>query len=116
MRYHPENHGGLLIDNLVQFEEDFNSRTKKLRSSPVGIGYVRPDQFLDHLTVIKMVHYKVKCGRGGETTFLAGLGVHPCHPVLRSTILAHYQKSTKQCQSILTAYHKVPECFVLAKS
>ena len=22
---------------------------------PVGIGYVRPDQFLDHLTVIKML-------------------------------------------------------------
>ena len=35
------------MDNLVQFEEDFNSRTKKLRS-----GYLRPEQFLDHLTVI----------------------------------------------------------------
>ena len=57
-------------------------------------------------------HYKVY-SIGGETPFLAGLGVHPCHPVLPSTILAHYQKSTKQCQSILTAYHKVPECFVL---
>ena len=29
------------IDNLVQFEEDFNSRTKKLQGP--GIGYVRPD-------------------------------------------------------------------------
>ena len=44
------------MDNSVQFEEDFNSRTKKLRSGPVGSGgdgYLRPDQFLDHLTVIK---------------------------------------------------------------
>ena len=40
-------------DNLVQFEEDFNSRTEKWRWGPVGIGYVRPVQFLDHLTVIK---------------------------------------------------------------
>ena len=30
--YHPENNWGPIIDNLVQFEEDFNSRTKKLRS------------------------------------------------------------------------------------
>ena len=37
-------------NNLVQFEEDFNSRTKKLRWGPDG--YLRPDQFLDHLTVI----------------------------------------------------------------
>ena len=29
--YHPENNWGPIIDNLVQFEEDFNSRTKKLR-------------------------------------------------------------------------------------
>ena len=27
--YHPENNWGPIIDNLVQFEEDFNSRTKK---------------------------------------------------------------------------------------
>ena len=27
--YHPENNWGPLIDNLVQFEEDFNSGTKK---------------------------------------------------------------------------------------
>ena len=27
--YHPENNWGPLIDDLVQFEEDFNSRTKK---------------------------------------------------------------------------------------
>ena len=57
--YHPENNWGLLIDNLVQFEEDFNSRTKKLRSGPVrwgGDGYLRPDQFLDHLTVIKKTY------------------------------------------------------------
>ena len=31
--YHPENNWGPIIDNLVQFEEDFNSRTKKLRWS-----------------------------------------------------------------------------------
>ena len=29
------------MDKLVQFEEDFNSGTKK---SVVGIGYLRPDQ------------------------------------------------------------------------
>ena len=40
-----------IIDDLVQFEEDFNSQTKKLRSG--GVGYLRPDQILDHLTVIK---------------------------------------------------------------
>ena len=44
-----------MIDNLVQFEEDFNSRTKKLRWGGVGSGcYLRPDHLLDHLTVIKM--------------------------------------------------------------
>ena len=52
--YHPENNWGPIIDNLVQFEEDFNSRTKKLRYGGVDwIGYLRPVQFLDHLTVIK---------------------------------------------------------------
>ena len=52
--YHPENNWGPLIENLVQFEEDFNSGTKKsVGWGPVGIGYVRPVQFLDHLTVIK---------------------------------------------------------------
>ena len=44
------------MDNLVQFEEDFNSRTKKwvvVWWDGVGLGgYLRPDQFLDHLTVI----------------------------------------------------------------
>ena len=36
--YHPENNWGPLIDNLVQFEEDFNSRTEKSRScGPVVI-------------------------------------------------------------------------------
>ena len=29
--YHPENNWGPLIDNLVQFEEDFNRRTEKWR-------------------------------------------------------------------------------------
>ena len=29
--YHPENNWGPIIDNLVQFEEDFNSRTKMLQ-------------------------------------------------------------------------------------
>ena len=33
--YHPENNWGPIIYNLVQFEENFNSRTKKLRSGPV---------------------------------------------------------------------------------
>ena len=47
--YHPENNWGPTIDSLVQFEEDFNSRTKKW----IRWGYIRPDQFLDHLTVIK---------------------------------------------------------------
>ena len=38
------------MDNLVQFEEDFNSRTEKWGG---GVdGYLRPDQFLDHLSVI----------------------------------------------------------------
>ena len=52
--YHFENNWGLLIDKSVQFEEDYNSRTKKLRwGGWVGWdGYLRPDQFLDHLTVI----------------------------------------------------------------
>ena len=38
------------MDNLVQFEEDFNSGTKSRWGQD---GYLRPDQFLDHLTVIK---------------------------------------------------------------
>ena len=48
------------MENLVQFEEDFNSGTKKWVGwgGPVGIGYVRPVQFLDHLTVI------IICDRG----------------------------------------------------
>ena len=29
--YHPENNRGPLIDNLVHFEEDFNSPTEKWR-------------------------------------------------------------------------------------
>ena len=34
--YHPENNWGTLIDDLVQFEEDFNSQTKMwVRSGPV---------------------------------------------------------------------------------
>ena len=50
------------MDNLVQFEEDFNSRTKKLRWDGVGSGcYLRSDQFLDHLTVIKtLTHLEVE--------------------------------------------------------
>ena len=39
------------MDNLVQFEEDFNSRTEMWWWSGPD-GYLRPDQFLDHLTVI----------------------------------------------------------------
>ena len=56
--HHPENNWGPIIDNLVQFEEDFISRTKKL-SGPVD-GYLRPVQFLDHLTVITIEKWKVK--------------------------------------------------------
>ena len=42
-----------IINDLVQFEEDFNSRTEMWWwSGGVGWGYLRPDQFLDHLTVI----------------------------------------------------------------
>ena len=41
--YHTENNWGPIIDNLVQFEEDFNSRTKKwVRSGPVGLSQTRP--------------------------------------------------------------------------
>ena len=36
-----------VIISLVQFEQDFNTRTKMF-------GYIRPDQFLDRLTVIKI--------------------------------------------------------------
>ena len=39
------------MDKLVQFEEDFNSRSEMWWGGGV-IGYLRPDQFLDHLTVI----------------------------------------------------------------
>ena len=54
------------MDNLVHFEEDFNSWTEKWRWSsgvqwgPVGIGYIRPVQFLDHLTVIITVVVQIK--------------------------------------------------------
>ena len=50
--YHPENNWGPLKDNLVQFEEDFNSGTKKSVGWGGPDGYLRPVQFLDHLTVI----------------------------------------------------------------
>ena len=47
--------------SLVQFEEDFNSRTKMWdwvdRVGEWVNGYLRPDQFLDHLTVIKSKRY-----------------------------------------------------------
>ena len=56
--HHPKNNWGPIIDDLVQFEEDFISRTKKL-SGPVD-GYFRPVQFLDHLTVIK-IEAKIEC-------------------------------------------------------
>ena len=39
------------MDKLVQFEEDFNSRNE-MWFGPVRWGDLRPDQFLDHLTVI----------------------------------------------------------------
>ena len=65
--YHPENSWGPIIDNLVQFDEDFNSRTEK--RGLMGIGYVRPDQFLDQLTpwrdknMKKMMLVFKKCNR-----------------------------------------------------
>ena len=59
------------MDNLVQFEEDFNSGTKKLRWSSPGSGcYLRPVQFLDHLTVIKSgvkKYLEIMNIRGGST-------------------------------------------------
>ena len=65
----PTKTGGVDLDaaslNSVQFEEDFNSRTKNLGSG-VGVGmggYVRPDQFLDHLTVIKRREQEVEGGQ-----------------------------------------------------
>ena len=48
--HHPKNNWGPIIDDLVQFEEDFISRTKKLSGC-----YLRPVQFLDHLAVITMM-------------------------------------------------------------
>ena len=42
--YHPENNWRPIIDNLVQFEEDFNSRTKKLVRSGPGWGGDRLSQ------------------------------------------------------------------------
>ena len=39
----------MTLDNLVQFDEDFK---QSLRSD--GDDYLRPDQFLDHLTVLKI--------------------------------------------------------------
>ena len=38
--YHPENNLGPIIDNLVQFEKDFNNRTKKHLWGLVGSGGV----------------------------------------------------------------------------
>ena len=46
--YHRKNNWGPVIDNLVQFEDDFNTQTKKLRGgNGAGDDYLRPDQFLD---------------------------------------------------------------------
>ena len=47
--------------NSVQFEEDFNSRTKNLGSGVgVGVGgYLGPDHFLYHLTVIKRTYFSI---------------------------------------------------------
>ena len=43
-----------LVVSLVQFKNDFNSRTKILYWARMGgwISYLRPDQFLNHLTVM----------------------------------------------------------------
>ena len=52
--HHPKNNWGPIIDDLVLFEEDFNSWTE-MWSGPDG--YLRPDQFLDNLTVIIREQY-----------------------------------------------------------
>ena len=45
---------------LVQFEENFKTRIKMLDGvDRVVIGYIRPGQFLDHLTVIIIFHITV---------------------------------------------------------
>ena len=51
---HPENNWEPIIVSLVQFENDFNTLTKMLYWARMGgwISYLRPDQFLDHLTVM----------------------------------------------------------------
>ena len=43
---------------MVQFEEDFNSQNEMWSGVGWG-GYLRPDQFLDHLTVIIIVSLKI---------------------------------------------------------
>ena len=43
---------------MVQFEEDFNSQNEMWSGVEWG-GYLRPDQFLDHLTVIIIVSLKI---------------------------------------------------------
>ena len=42
------------VVRLVQYENDFNTQTKMLYWARMGgwISYLRPDQFLDHLTVM----------------------------------------------------------------
>ena len=58
--YHPENNWGPLIDNLVQFEEDFNSGTKKsVRWGPVGSGGVISDQTNSYRVSQKKVYYRI---------------------------------------------------------
>ena len=82
--YHPEDNWGPFIYNLVQFEEDFNSRTEKW-SGGAEIGYLRPDQFLDHLTVIKSTTPPIVAAVTNISY------VHQQHPGMRSSILKKWE-------------------------
>ena len=91
------------MDKLVQFEEDFNSGTKK---SVVGIGYLRPDQFLDHLTVI--------------TTFNSSriFEIHPSTSMLKFVLtpwlllpLFHLSQISIKSESNFQIFHSV-KCFL----
>ena len=47
--YHPQNNWGPIIDNLVQFEEDFNSRTMMMMmTTMMCLGWARQQQSRDH--------------------------------------------------------------------
>ena len=98
--YHPENNWGPVIDTLVQFEED------TFRSGPVQWGYLRPDQFLDHLTVI--------------TTFNSSriFEIHPSTSMLKFVLtpwlllpLFHLSQISIKSESNFQIFHSV-KCFL----